>query len=62
MWTVLAALQMEYGAIRGEELEPLMAGLAAGTKRPWDSCTAAPGRRCTAWPCPSSATATTPRT
>lgn len=30
MWTVLAALQMEYGAIRGEELEPLMAGLAAG--------------------------------
>ena len=30
MWTVLAALQTEYGAIRGEELEPLMAGLAAG--------------------------------
>ena len=30
MLTVLAALQMEYGSIQKGELEPLMAGLAAG--------------------------------
>ena len=30
MLTVFAALQMEYGVLQPEQLEPLMAGLAAG--------------------------------
>ena len=30
MLSVLAALQMEYGTLQPEELEPLMAGMAAG--------------------------------
>ena len=36
-----------------ELLEPLMARLAGGIRRRWQSCTTARGRRCTAWPYPT---------
>ena len=36
-----------------ELLEPLMARLAGGIRRRWQSCTTARGRRCTAWSYPT---------
>lgn len=62
MLMLLAALQSEYGVPDPQQLEGLMAGLAAGDGNLWLSCTTAPGRRYTAWPCPFWAADTTRRT
>ena len=61
MLMLLAALQSEYGVPDPQQLEGLRAW-PPETGNLWLSCTTAPGRRYTAWPCPFWAADTTRRT
>ena len=49
-------------SLPAEEVQELRRLLSQEAKMIWPNYIAAPERRCTVWPCPISATPTTPRT